>query len=70
MKTLELNQMEILEGGFSWGKCLLGIGGGALVGFATGTEHGVALVLGPVGVTWGALSAIGGAMVGASQGCF
>jgi len=70
MKTLELNQMEILEGGFSWGKCLLASGGGALVGFASGTGNGVAFVLGPVGVTWGALAAIGGAMVGASEGCF
>lgn len=70
MKTLELNQMQIIEAGFSWGKCLTGIGGGAITGFVAGTGNGVAFVLGPVGVTWGAVSAVGGALLGASGGCF
>ncbi|MDD3721157.1 MAG: hypothetical protein PHW92_01535 [Lutibacter sp.] len=61
MKTLELNQMELIEAGFSWGKCLTGIGGGAIAGFAAGTGNGV---------TWGAVASVGGALLGASGGCF
>ncbi|WP_428224135.1 hypothetical protein [Flavobacterium sp.] len=72
MKKLELNQMETFEGGkkVNWAKCGTGVVGGAIAGFAAGTGNGVALTLGPVGVTWGAVSAIGGALVGASSGCF
>ena len=34
MRTLNLEQLEQLEAGFSWGKCLSGIAGGAIAGFA------------------------------------
>jgi hypothetical protein len=70
MRTLNLEQLEQLEAGFSWGKCLSGIAGGAIAGFAAGTGNGVAFVLGPIGVTWGAVAAIGGGLLGASGGCF
>jgi hypothetical protein len=70
MKKLELNQMENLEGGFSWGRCLTGVAGGGLAGAAGASGNGVAFLLGPVGVTWTAVGALGGALLGASAGCF
>ena len=69
--TLSVSEMEeIMAGSFSWGKCLTGIGGGAIAGFAAGTGNGVAFALGPIGVTWGAIASLGGALLGASGGCF
>ena len=72
MKTLELRimpfeEMSIIEGG-TW-KCALGIGGGFLVGFAGATGSGVAFFAGPIGVTWGFLGGIGGAIAGGAGAC-
>ncbi|QLH32640.1 MAG: ComC/BlpC family peptide pheromone/bacteriocin [Cyclobacteriaceae bacterium] len=70
MKSLSLSEMEVLTGE-GWLKCAAGLVGGAAVGFASSTGNGVALVLGPVAVTWGAIGAIGGALVGGVEGgCF
>ncbi|CAM2800452.1 MAG: hypothetical protein GZ091_18625 [Paludibacter sp.] len=67
MKTLELNQMENLEGG-KWA-CAAGIAGGFMVGMASATGNGIAFALGPVGVTWGLIGGIGGALLGGSAVC-
>ncbi|MDA9555151.1 hypothetical protein N9R54_02835 [Pelobium sp.] len=69
MKSLELNEMELIDGGGFW-KCALSVGGGALLGAAGASGNGVAFALGPVGVTWTAVGAVGGAMAGAAAGCF
>ncbi len=67
MRTLTLNEMELIEGG-SW-HCAAGITGGFLVGMASATGNGVAFALGPVGFTWGFIGGVGGALLGASQSC-
>jgi len=70
MKSISIEQMEVISGE-GWGKCAAGLAGGALLGFASSTGNGVALTLGPIGVTWGAIGAIGGALVGGVEGgCF
>ncbi len=68
LKTLSFKEMEMIEGGSFW-RCLGGIVGGAVAGFAGSTGNGIALTLGPVGVTWGAIGAIGGGLVGATSSC-
>jgi len=67
MNTLTFNEMELIEGG-SW-QCAAGIGGGFLLGMASCTGNGTAFFLGPVGVTWGFIGGVGGALAGASQAC-
>ena len=68
MKKLDLVQMESFQGQ-GWGRCAAGVAGSAMVGAAGASGNGVALVLGPVGVTWTAIGAIGGALVGAASFC-
>lgn len=70
MKSLSLAELESINGE-GWAKCAAGLVGGAALGFASSTGNGVALVLGPVGVTWGAIGAVGGALLGGVEGgCF
>ena len=68
MKKLESKQMEDLEGGKAW-NCAAGIAGGFLAGMASATGNGIAFTLGPVGVTWGLVGGIGGALLGGSATC-
>ncbi len=69
MKKLEISQMENLQGE-GWGKCALGVSGGALLGAAGASGKGVAFLVGPIGVTWTAVGAVGGALAGAAASCF
>lgn len=69
MKKIEMEYSEELNGG-GWVRCALGIGGGFLAGFAGATGNGIALTLGPVGVTWGFLGGVGGAIVGGAGTCY
>jgi hypothetical protein len=67
MQTLTFNEMELIEGG-SW-HCAAGIAGGFLAGMASATGNGVAFALGPVGVTWGFIGGVGGALLGGASTC-
>jgi len=67
MRTLTLNEMETFEGG-SW-RCAAGIAGGFLLGMANSTGNGIAFALGPVGVTWGFIGGVGGAILGGASTC-
>jgi len=81
MKTLELKQMSLanIEGtltvsemeeimGGNW-RCIVGIGAGAVAGFSGSTGNGVAFLLGPIAITWGAVGAVAGAVLGAATAC-
>lgn len=67
MKKLQLNQMELTTGGNS--RCFAAVTAGTVAGFLGGTGNGVAFLLGPIGVTWGAIGAICGAVIGAASSC-
>jgi len=67
MNTLSLSEMELIEAG-GW-RCAAGIAGGFLLGMASATGNGVAFALGPVGVTWGFIGGVGGALSGAAAFC-
>jgi hypothetical protein len=73
--ALDRDEMEETVGGYhrsngggGW-KCAAGIGGGFLTGMASATGNGVAFTLGPVGVTWGFIGGVGGALLGAAASC-
>ena len=71
--ALDRDEMEEIVGGYTrsgggW-KCAAGIGGGFLTGMASATGNGVAFSLGPVGVTWGFIGGVGGALLGAAASC-
>lgn len=68
MKKLELNQMEEIQGD-GWARCAAGIVGGGLAGAAGASGNGIAFMLGPVGVGWTAIGAIGGALLGGASTC-
>lgn len=78
MNTLAFNQMELIQGGFSWGKCALrsigAAGAGALTGAYSGGGAGtVALpLIGTVSgkVFGGALNGLFGGIMGAAESCF
>ncbi|HMO37826.1 MAG TPA: hypothetical protein PKC76_08625 [Saprospiraceae bacterium] len=72
MKQLEMNQMEMLEGGRSW-NChggsqvgnWLSVTGVVLLGVATVATGGGALAI--VAGTWGTLATVSGGIVGAGN---
>ncbi len=78
MQTLTFNEMELIEGGFSWAKCALGTVGGAGAGALSGVWAGgsagtIALpVIGTVSgaLFGGALGGLFGGMIGAASSCF
>ncbi len=67
MRKLELNQIETIVGGSS--RCFAAVTAGTVGGFLGGTGNGVAFLLGPIGVTWGAVGAISGAVLAAASFC-
>jgi hypothetical protein len=67
MKKLDLNQMESKTGGNA--RCFAAVTAGTVGGFLGGTGNGVAFLLGPIGVTWGAIGAISGAVLAAVASC-
>jgi hypothetical protein len=67
MKSITLNQMEMIEAG-RW-QCAAAIAGGFLGGMAACSGNGTAFFLGPVGVTWSFIGGVGGGLLGASQSC-
>jgi len=68
MKKLELNQMEEIQGD-GWARCAAGIIGGGFAGSTGASGNGIAFMLGPVGVGWTAIGAIGGALLGGASTC-
>jgi len=67
-KPVKTESAESGNGGGGW-NCAAGIAGGFLAGMASSTGNGVAFALGPVGVTWGFIGGVGGALLGASAAC-
>lgn len=66
--ALERDEMLEIAGGSGW-NCAAGIAGGFLTGMASATGNGVAFALGPVGVTWGFIGGVGGALLGGAATC-
>jgi len=67
-KPVKTESAESGNGGGGW-NCAAGIAGGFLAGMASSTGNGVAFALGPVGVTWGFIGGVGGALLGGSAAC-
>ena len=67
--ALERDDMLVIAGGRGGWNCAAGIAGGLLAGMASSTGNGVAFALGPVGVTWGFIGGVGGALLGGSAAC-
>lgn len=61
-------EMENIMAGSGWA-CAAGIAGGFMAGMASSTGNGIAFALGPVGVTWGFIGGVGGALLGGSAAC-
>lgn len=66
---LSVDEMESIMAGSGGWNCAAGIAGGFLAGMASSTGNGVAFALGPVGVTWGFIGGVGGALLGGSAAC-
>ena len=66
---LTFSEMEDIMGGRKYYACAAGIVGGFLTGMASATGNGVAFFAGPVGVTWGFIGGVGGALLGGSAAC-
>ena len=60
MKELNLNEMELVNGGWSWKNCGIGAVAGALLGAAGGALAG--------GLAGAAICGVGGAVAGAFAG--
>ena len=67
--ALERDEMLEIAGGSGGWNCAAGIAGGFLAGMASSTGNGVAFALGPIGVTWGFIGGVGGALLGGSAAC-
>lgn len=68
IKELSINELEVVEGGVDWGKCIAGTAGSGILGFFAGAGGGSVVPV--VGTATGAvLGTVGGVLTGAATFC-